>query len=157
MWLLRTSVRCVVSTVPGSTTVKPRKLASSRRLPDDPGGGQAEGRLGGVGAGQVDGQALGIHDQEGAGEQLALAGIEFLDADAVLVGAQLHVVQDAHGGHDEAHLLRQLAAQRLDLVGDAVALHVVDQRQQAIAQFDAQQVERQSAWRSALPWAGLRR
>ncbi len=59
------------------------------------------------------------------------------------LAAQLHVVEDAHGGHDKAHFLRQLAAQRLDLVGDAVALHIVDQRQQAIAQFDAQQVERQ--------------
>ena len=39
--------------------------------------------------------------------------------------------------------LRQLAAQRLDLVGDAVALHVVDERQEAIAEFDAQQIERQ--------------
>ena len=143
MWLLSTSVRWVVSTVPGSTTVKPRNEASSRSAADDPGGGQAEGRLGGVRAGQVDGQALGIHDQEGAGEQFALAGIDFLDADAVFVGAQLHIVQDAHRRHDKAHLLRQLAAQRLDLVGDAMALHVVDQRQQAIAQFDAQQIQRQ--------------
>ena len=95
------------------------------------------------GAGQVDGQALGIHDQEAAGEKFALAGIEFLDADAILVGAQLHIVEDAHRRHDKAHFLRQLAAQRLDLVGDAMALHVVDQRQQAIAQFDAQQVQRQ--------------
>ena len=47
------------------------------------------------------------------------------------------------GGHDEAHLLRELAAQRLDLVGDAMALHVVDERQQAVAEFDAQQIERQ--------------
>ena len=115
-------------------------LAQRRR---HPGGGQAEGRLGGVGAGQVDGQALGIHDQEGAGEQFALAGIDFLDADAVFVGAQLHIVQDAHRRHHKAHFLRQLAAQRLDLVGDAVALNIVDQGQQAIAQFDPQQVERQ--------------
>ena len=78
-----------------------------------------------------------------AGEKFALAGIDFLDADAVFVGAQLHIVEDAHRRHDEAHLLRQLAAQRLDLVGDAMALHIVDQRQQAVAQFDAQQIERQ--------------
>ena len=95
------------------------------------------------GAGHVDGPALRIHDQKAAGEEFAAAGFHFLEADAVLVGAELHVVEDAHRRHDEAHLLRQLAAQRLDLVGDALALDVVDQRQQRIAQFDAQLVERQ--------------
>ena len=95
------------------------------------------------GAGQVDGAALRIHDQQAAGEEFAAAGFHFLEADAVFVGAELHVVEDAHRRHDEAHLLRQLAAQRLDLVGDALALDVVDQRQQPVAQFDAQQVERQ--------------
>ena len=88
----------------------------------DPGGGQAESGFGRVGAGKIDRQALGVHHQEAAREQLALAGIDFLDADAVFVGAELHIVEDAHRRHDEAHLLGQLAAQRLDLVGDAVAL-----------------------------------
>ena len=89
------------------------------------------------------GAAVRIHDQQLAGEEFAAARIHFLDADAIVVRAQLHVVEDAHRRHDEAHLLRELAAQRLDLVGEAVALHVVDQRQQAVAEFDAQQIERQ--------------
>ena len=59
--------------------------------------------------------------------------------------------------HDEAHLLRQLAAQRLDLVGDALALDVVDQRQQPVAQFDAQQVERQRIGDRLLGRLGRRR
>src|SRR5665213_1377004 len=103
MWLLSTSVRWVVRTVPGSTTVKPRNEASSRSEPVTQVAGRPKA-LGGVGAGQVDGQALGVHDEIGAGKEFALAGIECFDADAILVGAQLHIVQDAHRRHDEAHL-----------------------------------------------------
>ena len=61
-------------------------------------------------AGQIDRRAFGVHDEERAGEKFAAAGIHFLDADAIFVRAELHVVEDAHRRHDEAHLRRELAA-----------------------------------------------
>jgi hypothetical protein len=108
-----------------------------------PGRGQAEGRLGGVRAGQFHGAPLRIHEQDLARVQFAASGFDFLDADDVVVRAELHIVENAHRRHDEAHLGRELTAQRLDLIGDAVSLGVFDQRQQAVAKFHAQQVERQ--------------
>jgi len=75
-------------------------------------------------------------------EQLAAAGFHFLDADRVLVGRKLHVVENADGGHNEAHFAGELAAERLDLVGDAMAFDIVDQRQKAVAELHAQQIER---------------
>ena len=62
----------------------------------DPGRGQAEGRLGRVRAGQIDRRAVRIHDEQAARTQFAAAGFDFLDADAIFVGAQLHIVQNAH-------------------------------------------------------------
>ena len=60
----------------------------------------------------------------------AAAGFDFLDLDDVAVGVELHIVEDAHGGHDEAHLDRERPAQRLDLLGQAVgAVGRIDQRQ----------------------------
>jgi hypothetical protein len=73
----------------------------------------------------------------------AAAGIDFLDLDDVGVGLELHVVEDAHRRHDEAHLGGELTAQRLDLLGQAVGAVLVflDQRQQAVAEFDLEVVD----------------
>ncbi len=109
----------------------------------DPGGRQPEGRLVGVFAGQIDGGPLRIHQQQLAGEQFATPRFHFLDADRVFVRRKLHVVEDAHGRHHEAHLGSQLATEGLDLIRDAVAFGVVDQRQQSVAQLHAQQIQRQ--------------
>ena len=115
-----TSVRCVEITVAASTTVKPRSCASSCRARVDPGGGQAEGRLQHVVAGQVDAAAHRIHRHELAGIDDAVAGIDLLDLDVVVVRLELDVVDDAHRRHDEAELGRELAAQRPHLVGQPV-------------------------------------
>ncbi|MCY1249166.1 hypothetical protein D9M72_626750 [compost metagenome] len=58
----------------------------------DPGGGQAKGRLGGVGARQVDLVAIGVHDHQLIGIDLAGARFDFLDANLVDIGLELHVV-----------------------------------------------------------------
>ena len=76
------------------------------------------------------------------GPDLAAAGLDFLDLDDVGVGVELHIVEDAHRRHDEAHLDRERAAQRLDLLGQAVgAIWRVDQRQQRIAELDLEVVD----------------
>ena len=103
----------------------------------DPGRRQAEGRLGGVHAGQRHLIAGRVHDHVLAVPHLAGAGLDLLDLDDIAVGVELHVVEDAHRRHDEAHLDRERAAQRLDLLGQAVgAVGRVDQRQQRIAELD---------------------
>lgn len=95
----------------------------------DPGGGEAEGRFACGRAGQLHVRAARIHDEQLADEEFAASGFLFLDADDVFVRAQLHVVEDAHGGHHEAHVARHRAAQGLDLIGQLVAARVVDERQ----------------------------
>ncbi len=86
----------------------------------DPGRRQAEGRLGGVDAGHVTCPPVGIHDHELVRPDAARAGIDLLDLDDVGVGLELHVVEDAHRRHHEAHFDRERAAQRLDLLGQPV-------------------------------------
>ena len=112
----------------------------------DPGRRQAEGRLGGVGAGQVHLAAGRVHDHVLAGPQLAGAGLDLLDLDDVGVGVELHIVEDAHRRHDEAHLDGERAAQRLDLLGEAVAaVGRIDQRQQRVAELDLEVVDLERA------------
>lgn len=85
-----------------------------------------------------------VHDQQLVELQLAAAGLQFLDADRIFVVAERHVVDDAHGGGDEAHFFRQRAPQGLDLVGQLAAVDIVDQRQQAVPQLDLEFVDRQA-------------
>jgi hypothetical protein len=86
--------------------------------------------------------AVRIHDHVAARMNLAGAGIHFLDLDDVAVRFELHIVENAHGRHDEAHLGREIAAQRLDLFGEAVvALRAVDERQEAVADLDLEVVD----------------
>ncbi len=93
---------------------------------------------------QVDAAPGRVHDHELHRPDLALAGIHLLDADDVLVRRQLDIVEDAHRGHDEAHVGRHLAAQRLDLVGEAVGAALgLDERQEAVAEFDLEIVDLQ--------------
>ena len=108
----------------------------------DPGRRQSEGRLDGVDAGHADLVSAGVHDHELVRPDPAGAGIHFLDLDDVGVGLELHIVEDAHRRHHKAHLDRERAAQRLDLLGEAVgAVGAVHQRQQRIAELDLEIVD----------------
>ena len=108
----------------------------------DPGRRQAEGRLGGVQAGQLHLRAGRVHDHVLARPDPAGAGLDLLDLDDVAVGLELDVVEDAHRRHHEAHLDRERAPQRLDLLGEAVgAVGRIDQRQQRVAELDLEIVD----------------
>lgn len=123
----------------------------------DPGRGQAEGRLGGVDAGHLHLAAAGVHDHELVRPDLAGAGVDLLDLDDVGVGLELHVVENAHRRHDKAHLDRERAAQRLDLLGEAVgAVGAIDERQQGIAELDLEVVDLQRGGDRLLGCGGAR-
>ena len=110
----------------------------------DPAGRQAEGRLGGVGPRHVERAAGRIQNHELLGIEHAVSCRDFLDLDDIGIGVELHVVENAHRRHDEAHFAGQLAAQRLDLLGQAVVVAPAgNQRQQAIAKLDPQFVHLQ--------------
>ena len=109
----------------------------------DPGGGQAKCWLLHVLARQVDLGAARVHGHKLANADLTRPSLHLLDAQAVAHGGQAHVVEDADAGHHKAEVGRQRPAQRLDLVGEAAALQIVDQRQQAIAQLDLDLVDGQ--------------
>ena len=83
-----------------------------------------------------------VHDHELARPDPAAAGLHFLDLDDVGIRVELDIVEDAHRRHDEAHLDRERAPQRLDLLGQAVAaLRRIHQRQQRIAELDLEVVD----------------
>ena len=64
--------------------------------------------------------------------QAAAAGHHFLDEDAVVFRAEFEVVDDADLRNDEAEFRRDLAADRLDLVGELAARGLVDEAEQAM-------------------------
>jgi hypothetical protein len=109
----------------------------------DPHRGQPECRFDRVFAGQGDVVAARVHAHHHAGAHIAASGFDFLDADDIGIGGQLQVVLNTHGGQDIAHILGQLAAQTLDLVGELVRSFALHQRQQAITQFEADRIHRQ--------------
>ncbi len=110
----------------------------------DPHRWQAEGRFGRVLTGQGDGAAGWIHTHEEAGAHITAAGVNFLDAHGVRIGRKLKVVLNAHGREDIAHILGELAAQALDLVGEFVAAFALHKGQEAIAQFEADRIHGKS-------------
>ena len=121
MLSLMTSVRCVVMTVQASTTVQPLEQRLLAVVLLDPHGGQAEGRLHRGLAGQRDRLAARVHHQQHVGPDIAAPRLDLLDPHDVGVGRKLQVVLDADRGQDEADLAGELAAQPLDLVGQAEA------------------------------------
>ena len=122
----------------------------------DPHGGQAKGRLGRRFAGQGDRRPLRIHHQQHAGTQFAATGFDFLDAQDIGIRRQLQIVLNAHGGHDKAHIARQLPAQAFDLIGQTLAGLAVDEAEQGIAKFEPDHVDGQSrAMGSSAMAAGL--
>jgi len=74
---------------------------------------------------------------------LAVGGLHFLDADLIVVGLELHVVENADRRHDEAQFEGKLATQGLDLLGEAVGAGFVflDEAEEAIAEFELEIVD----------------
>ena len=70
----------------------------------DPGGRQPERGLGRMDAGQVHLSTGRVHHHVMARPDAAGAGLHLLDLDDVGVGVELHVVEDTHRRHDEAHV-----------------------------------------------------
>ena len=94
-----------------------------------PHGGQSEGRLHCRFTVERDRFAARVHHEQHVGTQFANSGFDFLDAHHILIRRQLKIILNAHRRHDEAHLHCELPAKRLDLIGKAAFLRVVDQRQ----------------------------
>ncbi|MDV7400745.1 hypothetical protein RZS08_55530, partial [Arthrospira platensis SPKY1] len=81
--------------------------------------------------------------EQHVGPDIAPARLHLLDLQDVGVGRQLDIVLDAHRRHDEAELARELATQRLDLVGEPPGPLLVDQGEQAVAELEPDRVDLQ--------------
>ncbi|MDT4836844.1 hypothetical protein FQZ97_705580 [compost metagenome] len=103
---------------------------------------QAEGGVGGRGADERGADAARIDGQEHAGEDLALAHHHAAQRDAVGAGAQFQVVAHVHGRRQETDLLGEFFAHALDAREQVALAALVDHGDQAVAQFQAQQVDR---------------
>ncbi len=64
------------------------------------------------------------------------------EVDAIAIRAEIQVVADVHGRHEEAEILRKLAAHAADAREQVAVLVLVHQRHEAIADFEAEQVDR---------------
>ncbi len=96
----------------------------------------------------VDGELLvGVDD--------ALADRHAAQVDAVDVRREVEVVADVHGRDQEAELLRELAAHAAHAAEQIAALALVDQRHQAIADFETDEIDRADVVPGEL--AGFRR
>ena len=129
------SVMCVVITVGGVDNGVALEMRLFAVALVDPHGGQAKGRLGRVFAGQGNGRAGRVHAHQHAGANFSTTGFDFLDAHAVGAGGELEVVLNAHGGKNIAHVLGELAAQALDLVGEFIAAFALHEREEAVAKL----------------------
>ena len=66
-----------------------------------------------------------------------------LDEQSVLAGLELQVVTQMQGGDDHAHVQRELAADGADAGEQVAALFLVHQRDEAVAHFQFQGIQRQ--------------
>jgi hypothetical protein len=108
----------------------------------DPDRRQAEGRIGGHQARQRAAGHARIDRQELAVHRFAAAHFHALQRDAVGRRLQFQVVADVHRRRQEADFLGELLADALDALEQLAALALVDQRNQAVAHFQAQGVDR---------------
>jgi hypothetical protein len=125
-------------------TINDRKSGHLRHLLVpllDPHGGQAEGRVGGLGADELLRRAAGVDGQQHAGEGLAFADHRAAQRHAVDAGLQVEVVADVHRRRQETHVLRKLLAHALDAAEQIAAALRIHERDQAVADFQAQGVD----------------
>ena len=99
---------------------------------------EAERRVLRADADDLRGHAAGIDREIALDLNLAFADRHAEDRDAVAVRLQLEVVADVHRLHQEAELLRELAAHGLDAREQGPGLVAVDERDQAIADLEAE-------------------
>src|SRR6202044_3459943 len=117
------------------------RLLSPRLV--DPDGIEAEGRIlgGGSGYGRP-GYLTRIDGHFPVGKYLGLAHRRAQNGDPVGVRAQFQIVANVHGLDQEAEFLRQFLAHSLDAPHEFAALIAVDQGNQAIANLQADQINR---------------
>ena len=108
----------------------------------DPGGWQAERRIGGHQARQGTDRHPRIDRQKLASHRFARTHFDTLERDAVSRWFQFQVVADMHRWRQEADFLRELLADAFDTLQQFTALPFVDQRNQAIAHFQAERIDR---------------
>ena len=120
---------------------KTRHLRGFLLLFVDPVCRQAKGGIGGCRADQRRRDAAGVDGQEHAGKRFALALDHAAQADPVGAGFELKVVAHMDRRRQKADVLRELAANALDPVEQVALPVLVDQRDQAVTQLQAEQVD----------------
>src|SRR5579884_3503680 len=109
----------------------------------DPEGVEPEGRLACRDPGHGRGHRAGVDGEERPRAHLAAGDLVALEEDQVGVRLEVEVVADVDGRHDEAHLERELAAQRLDALDEVArpAPPCVDERHELEAHLELHHVE----------------
>ena len=108
----------------------------------DPLRGQAERRIGRGHSRQSAGGAAGVDRQIHADMAFALADRHSLQGDAIRVRREFEVVTDVHRRRQKSDLLCKLLANRFDPPQELAVLALVDQRNQPIADLEAEHINR---------------
>ena len=102
------------------------------------------------------GHTAGIDREIAVDLNLPFADRHAEDRDAIAVRLQLEVVADVHRLNEEPELLRQLAAHGLDAREQGPGLVAVDERDQAIADLETDEVDRADVFPAELAVGGRR-
>ena len=108
----------------------------------DPGGVEAEGRILAGDALQRSERTARVQRQLAVRMDLGGGHRHTVDQHPVAVGGQFQVVADVHRGNQEADILGELAAHALDAGHQFAALVAVHQRDQAVADFQPERIDR---------------
>ena len=107
----------------------------------DPVGVEAECRVLRAHADDLGGDSAGIDREVALDLDLAFADRHAQDRDAIGVRLELQVVADVHGLDEETELLGQLAPHGLDAREQRAALVAIDERDQAIADLETDEID----------------
>ncbi|AHG33440.1 hypothetical protein BBQ_3538 [Burkholderia pseudomallei MSHR511] len=131
------------------------RLLAQRRV--DPHGGQPERRVLRRRAGQRGRHLARIDREPLARIRFARADFDALERDPVSVRAQLEVVADVNDGRQEADFLRELLADALDPLEQFAVGVLVDERNQPVADFEAERIDQRHVFPRRLVAVGRQR
>ncbi len=122
----------------------------------DPAGGNAEGRLPGLDAGQARRLGIGADGEDAILRHLPAGDFDAAKRDDVLARLEAQVVRDVDAGNDEAKLAGEMLAQGANAGQQLSSLVGIDQGDQGVANFEREIVEReQGVERVGLNGSGL--
>ncbi len=107
----------------------------------NPAGREPEGGFAGFDTGDFTFGGTGIHREKLAGVEGPAGDLDTAQLDDIGIRGVLQVIANAHRGKDEAEIEGKLAADHGNAAKEAAARTLIDDRNEAIADFDLEGVD----------------